>query len=77
MVVSESRRISVQGCREFEEMVGDCYISGSEVDVIGEGSLLLSEEVFHPLALAKISGAGSPGLLHPPTTVHNCNKHQS
>jgi hypothetical protein len=46
-------------------MVEDCYISGSEVVVIGEGSLLLSEEVFHPLALAKISGAGSPGWFIP------------
>jgi hypothetical protein len=46
-------------------MVEDCYISGFEVIVIGEGSLLLSEEVFHRLALAKISGAGSPGWFIP------------
>jgi len=58
MVVSESRTISAQGYRYFDEMVKDCYISGFEVVVIAEGSLLLSEEVFHRLALSKISGPG-------------------
>jgi hypothetical protein len=46
-------------------MVEDFYISGFEVVVTGEGSLLLSDEIFHRLALAKISGASSPGWFIP------------
>jgi hypothetical protein len=46
-------------------MVEDCYISGFEVFASEEISLLLSEEVFHQLALAKISGAGLLGWFMP------------